>query len=743
MAPTDNVCFGIAPCLFALCGQYGGGGPLEQVAVSVDGAAAGKPVIGLPVASADNVMSAITLFSAPVSASAKISWSINGRELLTNHPFSELSPRVARARDFLDFCDSRRARVETALKLIESVLIYMKKSADPDTLRFARGLVGALEPVAAAINAQFVEITPTSTLMVLTNLPPSVAVRNLQIFGATGFRRAVGKPLILTEHRSGFWIVDMSLADLRRAHAVLWGAETIWTVTLAAAPVILPAALTQLIAAFGPHRVHAIQWLKHATGSVGRQDSRVVSGLRLMDAELAGHKNLSVSFSDDTKVGITASVRAANGALTIFGWYQDPHDLIDQISWVGPGGSLVGLKANLTHVRHHGVPRESKETGVSHPKVGFCASTSTPMPGLALGHEMFQVRLTSGASQTVLVAPAAKQPRIARDLLLSLPILPQDLDKVFDAGLGATLAGLQNAHVGGERVEKVVAVGGGPKRPRVSVIVPIYKNIAFLRAQYTGLAASSDVARMELIFVIDDDESGPKVEGELRVLHQLYGLACKIVFHTRNFGYAPAVNSGVKYARAPALLLLNSDVVAADGQAITDLLKVLRRSRKIGAVGPKLLFANGTIQHAGLAFDQDPRGHVFNRSLFKGYPADFPAANQANSPTALSAACLLVDRRAWDAVGGISEDYLVGDFEDTDFCLKLRAAGWSLRYEPSVTLHHFERQSIDMHQVHRTSCAEVYNRWRHQSRWFDGHAPAVPRCPSQVSKIDALAGRGA
>jgi GT2 family glycosyltransferase len=173
------------------------------------------------------------------------------------------------------------------------------------------------------------------------------------------------------------------------------------------------------------------------------------------------------------------------------------------------------------------------------------------------------------------------------------------------------------------------------------------------------------------------------------------------------------------------LLLFNSDVLLADDDAITTLLGALRGSRKTAAVGPKLLFANGTIQHAGLTFDQDPRGHVFNRSLYKGYPIDFPAANRACSADALTAACLLVDRRAWDAVGGVSEDYLVGDFEDTDLCLKLRAKGWTLLYEPAVTLHHFERQSIDLHQVHRTSCAEVYNRWLHQTRWFADGLPAV------------------
>ena len=66
-----------------------------------------------------------------------------------------------------------------------------------------------------------------------------------------------------------------------------------------------------------------------------------------------------------------------------------------------------------------------------------------------------------------------------------------------------------------------------------------------------------------------------------------------------------------------------------------------------------------------------------------------------------------------------SEDYVVGDYEDSDLCLKLRSRGYDIRYEPRAELYHFERRSITMHAGYVGTAASAYNRALHIGRWSD------------------------
>ena len=83
----------------------------------------------------------------------------------------------------------------------------------------------------------------------------------------------------------------------------------------------------------------------------------------------------------------------------------------------------------------------------------------------------------------------------------------------------------------------------------------------------------------------------------------------------------------------------------------------------------------------------------------------------------MTGAALLVRRALFEAVGGVCEDYIIGDYEDSDFCLRLRAAGASIGYVPDAELYHFERRSIRLHQGYTRTLASRYNRTLHHRRW--------------------------
>ncbi len=165
-----------------------------------------------------------------------------------------------------------------------------------------------------------------------------------------------------------------------------------------------------------------------------------------------------------------------------------------------------------------------------------------------------------------------------------------------------------------------------------------------------------------------------------------------VVRNDTNRGFAVACNQGASVATSDVVVFCNNDVVAKQGW-LQPLLGAIADPR-VAMVGSKLLFPDGTIQHAGvgLLYDADGEGWLDGFHLLYRQPADHPAANRPSELRAVTAAVVAVRRSAFEAVGGFDESYWNGN-EDVDLCLKLGQAGWSVRYEPASVLVHQESVS--------------------------------------------------
>ena len=97
----------------------------------------------------------------------------------------------------------------------------------------------------------------------------------------------------------------------------------------------------------------------------------------------------------------------------------------------------------------------------------------------------------------------------------------------------------------------------------------------------------------------------------------------------------------------------------------------------------------------------------------------------------VTGAALCVRRDAFEAAGGFCTDYIVGDYEDSDLCLRLRAAGGEIRYVPTARLFHFERRSIGLHPGYAQSAAAAYNRRLQHRRWDAAIAALMGRFPGR------------
>jgi GT2 family glycosyltransferase len=407
------------------------------------------------------------------------------------------------------------------------------------------------------------------------------------------------------------------------------------------------------------------------------------------------------------------------GGLFLRGWLRDPQALVQDMHLDLPWGRVPVPHAALKHVpRPDLAPRFARAAHGGEPPTGFVAHLPdiggmAPQPELALG-------LASGAVVTLRPPLRTLAPAAARDAVLgSVP--PSAAEAAMADCLAPAAARLHAAAMGGDRATQVIRIGTPPARPNVSVLIPLYRTLSFLRAQLACFACDPAWREVETIFVLDSPEQRAEVEHLLRGLSLMHGLPVTLVVMPRNLGYAAANNAGAAVARAKLLLLLNSDVVP-DSPGWLAQLRAPLSDRRIGAAGPKLLFEDSSIQHAGLFFDQDADGTWFNRHYFKGFPRGFAPACRPRTVPGVTGAALLVRRSLFEKLGGITEDYIIGDYEDSDFCLKLRAAGADIAYVPGAELWHFERRSISTHQGYTRTLASLYNRRLHHARWGDAIA---------------------
>jgi GT2 family glycosyltransferase len=208
----------------------------------------------------------------------------------------------------------------------------------------------------------------------------------------------------------------------------------------------------------------------------------------------------------------------------------------------------------------------------------------------------------------------------------------------------------------------------------------------------------------ELVVVAD----GPTPSAVLEELQLIAGDRLRVVPFDRPFSFSEKINVGALHARGDLLLLLNDDTeVAADSWL--DSLVMYALLPGVGAVGAKLRFADGRLQHVGIGGTQGAPGH-----FYYGFPTDhggyFDAAVLPANYIAVTGACLLTPRRCFEEVGGLSPQFPV-NYNDVDYCLKLHAAGHRIVYSPEASLWHYESSTRQMAPVRPAELELINARW--------------------------------
>lgn len=214
--------------------------------------------------------------------------------------------------------------------------------------------------------------------------------------------------------------------------------------------------------------------------------------------------------------------------------------------------------------------------------------------------------------------------------------------------------------------------------PVVSIIVPAYNLWRYTSACLDAIARHTQNVPLEVLVV--DDASTDETRIELPRRTNVVPLR-----NPQNVGFARSNNHAAARARGRYLLFLNNDTEVAPGW-LPPLLTIAENDPRVGMVGSKLLFPNGTIQHAGVALSYGAPEPITPFHLDYARPAS--VSTEVRELRAVTAACCLMPRALFAALGGFDEAYLNG-YEDVDLCLKVGAAGHRIVYTPhSQALHH-------------------------------------------------------
>ena len=225
--------------------------------------------------------------------------------------------------------------------------------------------------------------------------------------------------------------------------------------------------------------------------------------------------------------------------------------------------------------------------------------------------------------------------------------------------------------------------------PLISIIIPNKDHTDDLKRCMDSIDSKSTYQNYEYI-IVENNSTEEKTFRFYKDLEENHPKA-RVVYWDREFNYSAINNYGASFAKGEYLLLLNNDTEIINDDCLEELLGYCMRG-DVGAVGARMYYEDDTIQHAGVVIGFGGiAGHCFVLQP-RGTTGYCHRIICAQDYSAVTAACMMVKKSAFDQVGGLTEELAVA-FNDIDFCMKLRAVGYLIVYNPYAELYHYESKS--------------------------------------------------
>ncbi len=279
---------------------------------------------------------------------------------------------------------------------------------------------------------------------------------------------------------------------------------------------------------------------------------------------------------------------------------------------------------------------------------------------------------------------------------------------------------------------------GHEDQPLVSIIVPTKDQLPMLRRCVESLLEQTRYPHYELL-IVDNRSEDAAARAWLDGVVAMDDERVRVLSYPHPFNFSAINNMAAREARGDYLVLLNNDTAVLDPGWLDALLNHAQRP-EVGIVGAKLLYPDGRIQHAGVVLGlRGPAEHVFS-----GDPRDAQGYMQRlrldQNYSAVTAACLMIRKAVYEAVGGMDEQAFAVSYNDVDLCLKAGAAGYLTVWTPHAVLLH--EGSVSQRQVDDAAHARKLARFTAEqdalyARWL----PQIARDPAYNPNL-SLTGRG-
>ncbi|SEO30742.1 Glycosyltransferase, GT2 family [Pseudorhodobacter antarcticus] len=225
--------------------------------------------------------------------------------------------------------------------------------------------------------------------------------------------------------------------------------------------------------------------------------------------------------------------------------------------------------------------------------------------------------------------------------------------------------------------------------PSVTIVIPTRDRLDITRVTVDSILATTDYGNFEIVIV---DNGSVEAETLAWFKEITRSSQVKVIRDDGPFNYSTLNNKAVAQSRSDIVALVNNDIEIISGGWLREMVSLAIRA-DVGCVGAKLYYPDDTIQHAGVVVTLGSVAGHSHKYLARDDSGYFLRVMLRQEYSAVTAACLVVRRAVYEAVGGLNEQHLAIAFNDVDFCLKVKAAGYRNLWTPLAEMYHHESAS--------------------------------------------------
>lgn len=418
----------------------------------------------------------------------------------------------------------------------------------------------------------------------------------------------------------------------------------------------------------------------------------------------------------------------------IAGWIDDASHPLSCIRIIGPDWRIVIDETRIVRVRRIDV--ENVVGGRRLQAFGFVGFLHFDRGGHSSGPMRIELWQSGGFSTAIQCAPTLVEDVELRDTILAHlagasffgnPSI--ESMSYLERGVGAELVrfneSITRRIVSAPYVERF---GPQDRSPRGTIMVCLYGKPEFFFVQNCLFAGLPGIEDYEFIYVSNSPEMAETLLREAHRASLIYGLAISIVILPDNAGFGAANNVAARIARSDRLLAVNPDVFPRDrdwAKKHTDLVcsAPAEQSRMFGV---PLYYDDGSLMHGGIYFQVDVGLSMFGgkptparicrtEHYGKGTPSKSVQFNRARPVPAITGAFMSIERSWFEQLGGFTEAFIFGHYEDADICLKSIAKG-TAPWIHDIRLWHLEGKGSARRAHHEGG--SIVNRWLFSSTWM-------------------------